>query len=461
MTHRLPKTIPLPVLGDPLPNSEIQATRKVTVISLGCPKNQVDSEVVLGNLKHSRLVDDAEEADTIVINTCGFIESAKQESIQTILAAIRLKEEAARRGVRKEVIVTGCLSERYRHELAAEMPEVDAFFGVHEYDKVTERIEGHYQQVLLSERVLLNQRHYAYLKISEGCNQRCSFCYIPMIRGNLASRSIEDNVNEAKRLADAGVRELILVSQDTSSYGYDFDRHSGRLKSNHHLIRLLEKLASVEGIEWIRVMYLYPTLFSDELIQCIARQNKICKYVDMPLQHISDSVLTSMRRHATRAGIESLLEKIRATIPEVSIRTSFIVGYPGETEEDFRQLHDFVASFRFDRMGVFMYSKEEGTAAAKLKPHVSKRVKQERYNALMALQQEISLEKNQDKIGRTVQVIVDSESGDHYSARSQSDAPEIDNEILIQKPADLKTGEMTMVTITDSTEYDLFASVAP
>lgn len=459
MSDRGPKTIPLTVLEQPVAAGS-GGSRTVAVVSLGCPKNQVDSEVILGNLKHSRVVDDAAEADTIVINTCGFIESAKQESIQAIVEAIKLKQDAARRGIRKEVIVTGCLSERYRQELTDHMPEVDAFFGVNEFDKVTERIEGHYQQVLFTERVLLNQRHYAYLKISEGCNQRCSFCYIPMIRGNLVSKSVEDNVTEARRLAGLGVRELILVSQDTSSYGYDFDRKTRRLRQNHHLIHLLEKLSGVEGIDWIRVMYVYPSLFSDDLVRFIGQNEKICKYVDMPLQHISDRILTSMRRHTTKAATLALLEKLRADIPGVCIRTSFIAGYPGETDEDFQELSDFVEAFRFDRMGVFTYSEEEGTHAATLKPRIPKKIKLERYNRLMELQRQISLEKNMEKIGRTMKVIVDMEDAEHFVARSQADAPEIDNEILIPKSPWLAVGQMVDVTITDAVEYDLMAELS-
>lgn len=450
----------LPVLNrstisEPLGIKDIR-TKKVNIVSLGCPKNQVDSEVIMGNLKQSVMVEKAEEADTIVINTCGFIESAKKESIDTIFEAIQLKKEFAKKGIKKEIIVTGCLSERYREELTVAMPEVDSFFGVHEFDKVTERIEGHYQQVLFTERILLNQRHYAYLKISEGCNQRCGFCYIPMIRGNLVSKTIEENYQEACLLAERGVKELICVSQDTSSYGYDLDRSAPNLKRNQHLVQLLNTLATIEGFEWIRVMYLYPSLFSDELIECIAQNPKICKYIDLPVQHISDNMLKSMRRNTTKKQTTDLLYKIKKRIPELALRTSMIVGYPGETEHDFQELCDFVTEFQFDRLGVFIYSREEGTYAYDLKKQVPEKVKKERYNQLMNLQQSISLNKNTGKIGQSFRVIVDIRDGDRYIGRTSHDAPEIDNEVIIESDRPLDAGSFTNVIITDATEYDLF-----
>lgn len=458
MSNAKSKLISLPVLGqNRLPLSS--EAKKVNVISLGCPKNQVDSEVILGNLKRSTIVEDAENADTVVINTCGFIESAKKESIDTILKAIAWKEAAAKKGIRKEVIVTGCLSERYRSELAGEMPEVDAFFGVHEFDKVTEKIEGHYQQVLLTERVLLNQRHYGYLKISEGCNQRCGFCYIPMIRGNLVSKSVDDNVREAEMLASKGVKELICVSQDTSSYGYDFDRNSPNLRKNVHLIRLLEKLSNVNGIEWIRVMYLYPSMFSDELIEHFAHNKKICRYVDLPVQHISDTMLKAMRRNTTKQQTTELLYKLRERIPGVALRTSIVVGYPGETEKDFRELSDFISEFKFDRLGVFTYSHEEGTYSYGLKPQISEKVKKERYNRLMALQQEISLENNLAKIGKTFKAIIDVKEQDYYVGRTEHDAPEIDNEVIIKTDRSLEAGHFADITVTDAGEYDVYAEL--
>lgn len=449
----------LPVINNSattvISDSKNTSGKKVNIVSLGCPKNQVDSEVILGNLKHSVIVDNAEEADTIVINTCGFIESAKQESIDTIFEAIRLKEDFAKRGLKKEVIVTGCLSERYRDELTASMPEVDSFFGVHEFDKVTERIEGHYQQILFTERVLLNQKHYAYLKISEGCNQRCGFCYIPMIRGNLASKSIDQNYQEALHLAQHGVKELICVSQDTSSYGYDFDRSASNLKQNYHLIRLLDSLSNIDGIEWIRVMYLYPSLFSDELIECIAQNPKICKYIDMPVQHISDAMLKTMRRNTSKKQTMDLLYKIKNRIPELALRTSMIVGYPGETEKDFGELCDFVEEFRFDRLGVFVYSREEGTHAYDLKKQIPDKLKKERFNHLMTLQQTISLDKNNNKINKNFRVIIDVKDGNRYVGRTSYDAPEIDNEVIIETDRNLEIGSFIDVHITDATEYDL------
>ena len=452
--------ISIPVLSDsaisePLILKNARA-KKINIVSLGCPKNQVDSEVILGNLKQSIVVNNAEDADTIVINTCGFIESAKKESIDTIFEAIRLKTEAAKKGIKKEIIVTGCLSERYREELTAAMPEVDSFFGVHEFDKVTERIEGHYQQILFTERVLLNQKHYAYLKISEGCNQRCGFCYIPMIRGNLVSKTIEQNCAEAARLAELGVKELICVSQDTSSYGYDMDRSAPNLRVNHHLIQLLNRLSTIDGIEWIRVMYLYPSLFSDELIECIAQSPKICKYIDMPVQHVSDSMLKTMRRNTTKKQTTDLLYKIKQRIPDLALRTSMIVGYPGETELDFQELCDFVTEFQFDRLGVFLYSREEGTYAYNLKKQVPEKIKKERYNQLMNLQQTISLSKNMEKIGKTYRVLIDIKDEGRYIGRTHYDAPEIDNEVIIESDHELAIGTFVSVQITDAAEYDLF-----
>ncbi|KAB2880710.1 30S ribosomal protein S12 methylthiotransferase RimO [bacterium] len=450
----------LPVLNDPNPSEQIHLkdirAKKINIVSLGCPKNQVDSEVILGNLKQSIIVDKAEDADTIVINTCGFIESAKKESIDTIFEAIRLKKEFEKKGIKKEIIVTGCLSERYRTELTASMPEVDSFYGVHEFDKVTERIEGHYQQISFTERVLLNQKHYAYLKISEGCNQRCGFCYIPMIRGNLVSKSIDQNYREAVLLADRGVKELICVSQDTSSYGYDLDRSAPNLKRNFNLVQLLNTLSTVEGIEWIRVMYLYPSLFSDELIECIAQNPKICKYIDLPVQHISDNMLKSMRRNTSKKQTSGLLHKIKQRIPELALRTSMIVGYPGETEQDFQELCDFVTEFQFDRLGVFVYSREEGTYAFDLNKQVPEKVKKERYNKLMNLQQTISLNKNLAKIDKTCRVLIDIKDGERYVGRTQYDAPEIDNEVIIETDQSLQIGNFVNVHITDASEYDLF-----
>lgn len=430
-------------------------SRKVAFVSLGCSKNQVDSEVMMGNLKRSEIVADAAEADTIVINTCGFIESAKQESIDAILAAVRIKQRAAKRGKVTRVIVAGCLSERYRDELRQEIPEVDALFGVHEFDKVTGAIEGHYQ-IHLSDRKLLNESHFAYLKISEGCNQRCAFCYIPMMRGNLVSKTMDENVDEARRLADQGVKELILISQDTSSYGYDFDRNADHRKNNVHLIRLLERLNALDGIEWIRILYLYPSVFSDDLIETIAGLPKVCKYVDLPIQHISDRVLKSMRRNTTRVETERVLNKLRERIPDVAVRTSLIAGFPGETETDFGELLEFVMRYRFDRLGVFLYSDEEGTPAYGLADRVPPSIKQERHDRLMEMQREISLETNRSWIGRSVRVLVDRQEGGHWIGRTERDAPEIDNEVVLRN-AEARPGRFVDALVDDAAEYELFA----
>ncbi len=427
---------------------------KVSFISLGCPKNQVDSEIMMGNLRNSVLVERAEDADTIVINTCGFIESAKQESIDVILGAIRLKEEAAKQGLQKRVIVTGCLSERYRDELMTELPEVDALFGVHRFGEVNRAIEGHYQQMQLSSRKLLNSPYYAYLKISEGCNQRCGFCYIPMIRGNLVSKTIQENVLEARQLVDQGVKELILVSQDTSSYGYDFDRSAANRMNNVHLIRLLTELSSIQGLVWIRVMYLYPSIFSDDLIDTIGGLPNVCNYVDVPVQHISDHMLSKMRRHTTKSQTLELLAKIRDRVPQAAIRTSLIAGYPGETDSDFQEMCDFVEATQFDRLGVFTYSREEGTPAYDVAEQVPEKVKEARYQRLMQIQQDVSLEKNRQKIGSTCTVVIDRREEGGWVGRTEHDAPEIDNEIMVSGDS-LQIGQFVKVKITDAMEYDL------
>ncbi len=456
---KISKKIYLPIMDEKSRKSISHKRKNVHIVSLGCPKNQVDSEVILGNLKQSRIVNSAAEADTIIINTCGFIESAKQESIQTILEAIELKKQARKLGITKEIIVAGCLSERYPKELRAEMPEVDAFFGTEEFDGVTKRIEGHYQQILFTERVLLNQRHYAYLKISEGCNQRCGFCYIPMIRGNLVSKRVDDNFREAQALADRGVKELICVSQDTSSYGYDFDKSAPNLRKNVHLIELLEKLSTIDSFEWIRIMYLYPSLFSDELISALAELPHICRYVDMPVQHISDRMLKSMRRNTTKRQTQDLLYKIKARIPGVALRTSMIVGYPGETEQDFQELCEFVREFKFDRLGVFVYSQEEGTMAYDLDNQVPETLKHERFNRLMEIQRDISLDNNLARIGNTYRVVVDVKETDHYVGRTEFDAPDIDNEVIIKSEKKMNLGEFVNVNISDATEYELYGEV--
>ena len=429
--------------------------RKVSLITLGCPKNQVDSERILGNIPKSAITEDPSAADTIIINTCGFIESAKQESIDTIFQAIALKEQAAKEGEKKEVIVTGCLSERYRDELTSEIPEVDGFYGVNELAEVVTRLTGHYQQVFLNSRRILNSSHYAYLKISEGCNQRCGFCYIPMIRGNLKSRSIEDNYLEAVDLVERGVRELIIVSQDTSSYGYDFEKSASKTRKNAYLIELLQKLGTIDDLRWIRIMYLYPSFFSDSLIDQIGENSRVCNYIDLPIQHISDAVLSNMRRNTSKSRIMNRLEQIRNTIPDAAIRTSIVVGYPGETEEDFIELRDFVQEFKFDRLGVFTYSHEEGTYSYDLADQVPASVAADRRNELMELQRDISLGLNEEKIGRVYTTLVDRIEDGTYIGRTQYDAPEIDNEVTISSNYDFEVGEFVEVRITDAFEYDL------
>jgi ribosomal protein S12 methylthiotransferase len=423
---------------------------KVYVITMGCAKNTVDSEQLMAQLKLSgiEMSPTLEGADIAVINTCGFIEAAKQESIDTIIAQVKRKGK----GTLKKVYAIGCLTERYREEIIREIPEVDEVFGTRQMKDVVERLGGRYKYDLLGERVLTTPGHFAYLKISEGCDHPCSFCAIPLMRGKHVTKPMGEVIAEAKLLAERGVKELVVIGQDTTSYGQD-------LYSARRLPRLLEQLADVEGIEWIRLMYAYPSKFPHEVLEVMARQPRLCKYLDIPLQHVAEPVLRSMRRGISKRALQSLIGTIRDRVPEIALRTTFIVGYPNETAREFDELLDFVQKTRFDRLGVFTYSQEDRTAAFPLGDPVSGEEKERRKAVLMEAQREISERNNTALIGTQQKVLVDRLEGDAYIGRTERDAPEIDNEVFIPTDAHLSPGSFYTVDIVDAYEYDLVASV--
>lgn len=425
--------------------------KKVGVITLGCSKNTVDSERLMNQLLLNgyELTENAEEADTVILNTCGFIEAAKQESIEEILKAVKLKNE----GVIENVIVAGCLSERYMEDLKTEIPEVDHFYGTEKYEEIIEDMGGHLKYELLGERHLSEQHHFAYLKISEGCDHPCSFCSIPLMRGLHKSKPMEDLISETRFLAKNGVKELIIIGQDTTDYGKD-------LYGKRNIAELLQKLSEVEGIEWIRLMYAYPSHFPDELIDELANNPKLVKYLDIPLQHISDPVLKSMRRGITRRATVELLDKLRARVPGITIRTTMIAGYPAETEEHFEELLKFIKEFKFDRLGVFTFSVEDNTTSFILGDPVPEKEKKRRKKRIMEIQKRISRKKNEALNGTLQRVIIDSAEGDFYIGRSTMDAPEVDGEVIIDKEEHLLApGDMVEVRIYDSAEYDLFGKI--
>ncbi len=425
---------------------------KIELITLGCSKNIVDSERLMSQLKANNyeLVDSSDEADSIVINTCGFIDAAKEESINTILQAIELKKQ----GKIKKVVVAGCLSERYKDDLIKEIPEVDSYFGTEDYEGIVKDFGGNLKYELLGERVVSTPKHYAYLKISEGCDNPCSFCAIPIMRGLHKSKPMDELIVEASSLAGKGVKELVIIGQDTTDYGKD-------IYGKRNLAELLNKLSEVDGIEWIRLLYAYPSHFPDDVIETIAENPKVCKYIDMPLQHISDNVLKSMRRGITSRRTRELLMKIKKRIPNIVLRTTFIVGYPNETEKEFSELLDFVNEIEFDRIGAFTYSIEEKTPAFILNDPWDDEEKERRKLKLMELQSEISKKKNLELIGRKIKVVIDDIEGENYIARSEREAPEVDGEIII-KPGKklLKLGNFYDVDIYDCNEYDLFAKIS-
>ena len=429
--------------------------KKINIITLGCSKNTVDSEHLAAQLAAMdyKVVFDSDrtDADVVVINTCGFIGDAKQESIDTILRAAQLKEQ----GKIEELFVVGCLSQRYADELRPELPEVDDFFGVNDWAGIVERLGAKYRTENETKRELSTPSHYAYLKISEGCNWMCGYCAIPLIRGRHKSVPMEALVAEAEALVEKGVREIMVIAQDTTYYGVD-------IYGERKIAELLERLCRIEKLEWIRLHYAYPTDFPDQLIEVMAREPKICRYLDIPFQHISDNQLSAMKRRHTKAEAVELVNKLRKAIPDIALRTTLLVGYPGETEADFAELMEFVKTTKFDRLGVFPYSEEEGTySATRLKDDVSEDVKQERVDRIMRLQERVSLENNAKRIGQTMRAIIDRKEGDFYIGRSEYDSPEVDQEIIIDSLGKrLYRGRFYDVVITDCEDYDLFASLA-
>jgi ribosomal protein S12 methylthiotransferase len=420
---------------------------KINVITLGCSKNTYDSEVLMGQLKASgKDVVHEQEGNIVVINTCGFIDNAKAESVITILEYADKKE----RGIVDKVFVTGCLSERYRPDLEKEIPNVDQYFGTTELPLLLKALGADYKHELLGERLTTTPKNYAYLKIAEGCDRPCSFCAIPIMRGKHVSQSIEKLVKEAEGLAKNGVKELILIAQDLTYYGLD-------LYKKRNLAELLENLVKVEGIEWIRLHYAFPTGFPMDVLELMKREPKICNYIDIPLQHISDKILKSMKRGTNKEKTTKLLREFREAVPGMTIRTTLIVGYPGETQEDFEIMRDWVQEMKFERLGCFTYSHEENTGAFALEDDVTEDVKKARAQEIMDLQSQISWDSNQEKIGHTFKCVIDRKEGEHFIGRTEFDSPDVDNEVLIDASKFyVKTGEFVMVKITDATEYDLY-----
>ena len=420
---------------------------KINVITLGCSKNTYDSEVLMGQLKASgKDVVHEQEGNIVVINTCGFINNAKEESINTILEYVDKKEN----GIVDKVFVTGCLSERYRPDLEKEIPNVDQYFGTTDLPLLLKALGADYKHELLGERLTTTPKNYAYLKIAEGCDRPCSFCAIPIMRGKHVSQSIEKLVKEAEGLAKNGVKELILIAQDLTYYGLD-------LYKKRNLAELLENLVKVEGIEWIRLHYAFPTGFPMDVLELMKREPKICNYIDIPLQHISDNILKSMRRGTTKEKTTKLLKDFRAAVPGMTIRTTLIVGYPGETQEDFEIMRDWVQEMKFERLGCFTYSHEENTHAYLLDDNVPEEVKQARAAEIMDLQSQISWDLNQEKVGQTFKCIIDRKEGQHFIGRTEFDSPDVDNEVLIDASKFyVKTGDFINVKIIDATEFDLY-----
>ncbi len=427
---------------------------RVNVITLGCSKNIHDSEVLMGQLRGNQMnvIHEAEKLnkdDIIVINTCGFIDNAKQESIDTILQYSELKEQ----GKVGMVIVTGCLSERYKPELQAEIKNVDSFFGTNDLQNLLSSIGADYKHELLGERLLTTPSHFSYFKIAEGCNRPCSFCAIPLMRGKHISKPIDDLVKEAKYLAKNGTKELILIAQDLTYYGLD-------LYNKRNLADLLRNLSDVNGIEWIRLQYAYPSGFPMDILDVMNERSNICNYLDMPLQHISDTMLSSMRRGITRQKTIDLVHSIRDKVPDIALRTTLICGYPGETEQDFEEMKEWVSESRFDRLGCFTYSHEEKTHAHLLNDDVPEEVKQERVETIMGIQQEISFDINQDKVGRTFKVLIDKNEGNYLTGRTEFDSPEVDNEVLIDSRISYASpGSFVQVKIDRAEDFDLYGQI--
>ena len=430
-------------------------TDKVKIVTLGCSKNTVDSENLLTQLQGNEIDafhedETPQDENVVIVNTCGFIDLAKQESIDTIL----LYADKKSHGDIEKLYVTGCLSERYKNDLEKEIPEVDAYFGTFELPGLLAKFNADYKHELIGERRTSTPFHYAYMKISEGCNRTCSFCAIPLMRGGHISRPIEELVHEASQLAKRGVKEIMLIAQELTYYGLD-------LYKKRALAQLLEKLAKVPGIDWIRLHYAYPSKFPRDIFQVMADLPEVCNYLDMPLQHANDEVLARMRRQITKAEMEDLIGYARTHVPEIAIRTTFLVGYPGETDTEFLDLCDFVKGQRFDRLGVFQYSHEEDTKAYEFADDIPQEVKQERANQLMEIQSEISFDHNQKKIGKEFKVLIDRKEGNHFIGRTEYDSPEVDNEVLINADENyLRIGDFANIIIESAEEYDLYGSLA-
>ena len=423
---------------------------KINVVTLGCSKNVYDSEVLMGQLKaNGKEVVHEEEGNIVVINTCGFINNAKEESVNTILDYVQKKED----GDVDKVFVTGCLSERYKPDLIKEIPDVDQYFGTTELPGLLKALGADYKHELIGERLTTTPKNYAYLKIAEGCDRPCSFCAIPLMRGKHKSTPIESLVIEAEKLAAKGVKELILIAQDLTYYGLD-------IYKKRNLAELLEALVKVDGVDWIRLHYAFPAGFPMDVLEVMNREPKVCNYIDIPLQHISDSVLKSMRRGTTEAKTTKLLKAFREAVPGITIRTTLIVGYPGETEADYQKLKQWVKDMRFERLGCFTYSHEENTHAYNLEDDVPQEIKQQRANEIMEIQSQISWELNQEKIGNTYKVVVDRKEGNYFIGRTEFDSPDVDNEVLIDATKTyLKTGDFTTVKVIEAEDFDLYAEV--
>lgn len=426
---------------------------KVNVVTLGCAKNIFDSEVMMAQLKANQFDVEHEsnsgDAEIVIINTCGFIDNAKEESINTILAWAKEKEK----GNVHKLYVTGCLSERYKPELEKDIPEVDSYFGTRELPRLLKTLKADYKQELIGERLLTTPIHYAYFKISEGCDRPCSFCAIPLMRGKHVSTPIEQLVSNAKKLAASGTKELILIAQDLTYYGLDLYRE-------RNLAELLRQLSDVDGIEWIRLQYAFPSGFPMEVLHVMNERSNICKYLDMPLQHGTTKMLQLMRRGITREKTDALIDAIRNKVPDIALRTTLIAGFPGETQEDFDELLSWIEKTRFDRLGIFTYSHEENTHAFSMKDDVPARVKKKRADAVMELQSQISYELNQNKVGKELKVLIDRVEGDSYIGRTEFDSPEVDNEVIIPKSQGyLRIGDFARVKITSAEHYDLFATI--
>ena len=432
---------------------QTKAKEKINIVTLGCAKNLVDSEVLMTQLKGNKkdVFHQREDInpDIVIINTCGFIDKAKRESIDTILKHAKEKED----GIIKKLYVTGCLSERYKDDLKTDIPEVDGFYGTRDLPELLKNFEAKYRNELLGDRIITTDSHYAYLKISEGCDRPCSFCAIPLMRGRHISKPIDQIILEAKNLVRNGVREIMLIAQDSTYYGID-------IYKKRAMSELLKKLSDVEGLDWIRIHYAYPAGFPMDIIEVMRERDNICNYLDIPLQHGSTNMLKVMKRGITRQKTDELIKNIRDINPEIALRTTLIAGHPGETERDFQEMYDFVERSQFDRLGIFTYSHEEGTSAHKLEDDVPEHVKRSRSNKIMALQQKISTEKNKNKVGKTVKVLVDRVDANNYYGRTEQDSPEVDNEVIIpSKEMHLRVGDFYDVKITDSKEYDLIGKV--